>query len=128
MHEVSLVLHIVDIATTECQTECQRAGGELIVAGIDLSIGRLAGVEPEALALAWPVATRGSCLDGVSPHIRWIPALAHCPHCARDFPLTAWYDPCPRCDTHGHPLVQGRELRVEALTLVAAPVPAAPPR
>lgn len=113
MHEVSLVLNIVDIATSERD----RAGTGFAITAIELEIGQLAGVEAGALELAWPVATRDTCLDGLPPTIRWVPAVAHCAACAVDFPVQAWYERCPHCDQPFDTLIQGRELRVKSLTL-----------
>lgn len=58
MHELSIVMSIVDIA----QSQAQQAHAQAIEE-IELDIGNLAGVELDALEFAWPQGVKNTMLE-----------------------------------------------------------------
>jgi len=112
MHELSIVLGIVDIA----EKECKKASAKL-VDSIDLQIGRLSGVEPDALSFAWPAGVKDTSLKDASLHIDWIDGKAKCLECGHTFPLDNLYLSCPKCDSYFKDIIEGKELRVKSLTV-----------
>lgn len=85
------------------------------VVRVVLEIGRLSGVEPEAMRFAFDVGTRGSVAEAAELDIQETPCLARCPDCRADSPLEAFYDPCPACGGYPMEVLQGREMRIVAL-------------
>ena len=112
MHELSIALGIVRIA--EEQVRLHRAK---YVESIELEIGTLAGVEFDALDFAWPEAVRRTVLEHAERHLDIVPARARCTDCDCLFDAQSLFDACPECGTLWTELVQGRELRVKALTV-----------
>jgi hydrogenase nickel incorporation protein HypA/HybF len=110
MHELSIVMGIVDIA--EKEVEKARASK---VDVIELDIGELSGVEMEALEFAWKVAVEGTVLNHAERKINRIKAKAKCMDCGSDFEIGALYDPCPECGSFFKDVYQGKELRVKSL-------------
>ena len=112
MHELSLALSILDLATEEAE----RHGGR--VAAVHLRLGPLSGVVPEALRSAYALAREGSPLDTAELVVEEVPLVAYCPACAAERPLTsAQLLLCPDRGTPTPEVVRGRELEVVALEI-----------
>ena len=112
MHELSIVMGIVDLASEQV-----RRAGRRQVDRIDLDIGSLAGVELDALDFAWQSAVRRTVLQDAERRINRIPGKARCLDCGAVFPVSELYEPCPRCGEYLTELVQGKELRVKSLVV-----------
>jgi hydrogenase nickel incorporation protein HypA/HybF len=112
MHELSIVLGIVDIA----QSEFERSGATSIDS-IELEIGEMSGVEPFAIEFAWPEATRNTVLENTEKIIEYIRGKAECLECKEQFELENLYDECPACKSYFKNIIKGKELRVKALTV-----------
>jgi hydrogenase nickel incorporation protein HypA/HybF len=113
MHELSILENIVDIAAYELK----RSGG-LSIETIELEIGTLSGVEPDALEFAWPEATHGSVLDNAKKIIHFLEGIACCKDCKKVFVLPNIYETCPDCGSYYKDIIQGKELRVKSLEIV----------
>ena len=107
MHELSLMAALRDQALAEAR----RHGAEQITA-IRLRIGSLAGVEPDALQLAYAVVMEGSIAAGAELVIELVPARCWCRSCEACFVADQGVCECPRCGTLSRELRQGRELQL----------------
>jgi hydrogenase nickel incorporation protein HypA/HybF len=112
MHELSLVMGVIDLAREE--TDRQHASA---IEQIVLDIGTLSGVEMESFEFAWNQAVRGTLLEGAERIINRIPGKGKCLDCETEFPLHQYYDPCPNCGEHLIGVISGKETRVKTLTL-----------
>lgn len=110
MHELSIALGIVDIA----EKETKKANAKQ-VDSIELVIGTLSGVEPEALEFVWQVAIQDTVLAKATKHIEYIQAKAKCLECETVFTVENIYDACPKCNSYFKDVFQGKELKVKAL-------------
>lgn len=112
MHELSIVLSIVDIAAAETS----KAGAQK-VDRIDLEIGKLAGIQIDALEFVWDAAVKNTVLQKAERHIHHITGKARCNDCGTEFPLQQLYDACPHCGQYFNDLLQGQELRIKSLVV-----------
>ncbi|HBH25258.1 MAG TPA: hydrogenase maturation nickel metallochaperone HypA [Cytophagales bacterium] len=112
MHELSIALSIVDIA----EKEVAKIKGES-VSDIELEIGKLAGIEKEALEFAWPEAIKNSVLSEANRVIRWVEAEAICNECQKTYPINDLYDICPHCGSYFKGINKGKELKIKSLTI-----------
>jgi len=110
MHELSIVLGVIDIATQEARKAKARTVDE-----IQLEIGSLAGVEISALDFAWDQAIKGTVLEEARKKINHIEAKSRCGQCDHVFRVDNYFEPCPLCNESYNELIQGRELRVKSL-------------
>jgi hydrogenase nickel incorporation protein HypA/HybF len=95
-----------------------RAHQAVRVNRIVLRIGRLAGVDPEALAFAFDVVTRDTPAAGAALEIDHVPARARCVQCAEDFAVdSGWIFTCPRCSRLSGELIQGREMELSRIEM-----------
>ena len=67
-----------------CTEEARKAGGSL-VSSVELEIGKLSGVIPEALEFSWDVAIKDSLLENASLKINEISAKARCLDCGKRY-------------------------------------------
>jgi hydrogenase nickel incorporation protein HypA/HybF len=112
MHELSIVMSIIEIA----ESEINKAGGG-IVEEIELDIGTLSTIEMEAFDFAWQQGVKGTMLEDVKLHVNRIEGLAKCLDCDLEFPIENYYDSCPVCGGHFNQIIQGKELKVKTITI-----------
>lgn len=110
MHEMSLaegVLQIIEAAA--------RQQGFTRVREVRLEIGQLAGVEVEALRFCLDSVLHGSLAEGARVEVEHTPGAGWCMLCGMTVPITALFDPCPRCGGHQITPTAGMQMRVKDL-------------
>jgi hydrogenase nickel incorporation protein HypA/HybF len=114
MHELSLAQSLVE---TVCEA-LPGAGGGRVVA-VNLKVGELAGVVPDALQFCYEVVTKDTPLAGSTLTVRTLPVMVFCAPCDRpvEIELAEGFR-CPVCRTPSSDLRQGREIEVESVELV----------
>lgn len=110
MHEVGLMTEVVDAALDEAA----RAGASRIHR-IALCVGRLAGVEPEALPLAFEAACAGTAAEGAALEVEIVPVVCACPGCHSEFTPDGMIFACPKCNALTAEVRQGRDLVISAV-------------
>jgi hydrogenase nickel incorporation protein HypA/HybF len=114
VHEVAVAQRMVEIALSAADEN----GGGCIVAA-RLLLGKLTCVDPETLDFAFGVATRGTLAEGCRLEIVRIPARLRCRSCQLEHEREL-LEPCPACGAVGGEVLQGRELRLDAIDLEEA--------
>jgi len=112
MHELSVVMGIIDIAAKEAA----KAGAGAIEE-IELEIGCLSGVEPAAFDFAWQQAVKHTLLENAKCTVSRPQGKALCLQCNTEFSIQQVYDACPACGQHWISVIQGKELRVRSLVI-----------
>jgi hydrogenase nickel incorporation protein HypA/HybF len=112
MHELSIVMGVVDIANDELKKHHAHK-----VDCIELEIGTMAGVEFDALEFAWDAGVRNTILQQSEKVINKVQAEARCTNCGTEFIVTEPFMPCPMCDNLLVEYTKGKELRVKSLTV-----------
>ncbi|MCX7892468.1 MAG: hydrogenase maturation nickel metallochaperone HypA [Burkholderiales bacterium] len=110
MHEMSLAEGVLAIIEDAARRERFAR-----VKAVRLEIGRLAGVEPDAMRFCFDVVTRGSVAEGCRLEIVDTPGTAWCMHCAQPVEVAQRYDDCPRCGGHQLTVTGGTEMKVREL-------------
>jgi len=112
MHELSIVMSIIEIAQ-----EAVISKPDYVVKEIELEIGTMAGVVPEAMDMAWETAIKGTFLEYAERKITWVKAQSQCSDCGEIFDIKVLYEACPRCGSFYSDLLRGKELRIKALQI-----------
>ncbi len=125
MHELSIARALVQTVTDGV---AERGGRPDQVTEIQLRIGVLSGVVPDALTFCFDIVADRTQLAGAALRIEMVPARGHCPACLRPVTLARSMLICPNCGGPVPELIAGRELEVGQVVLAdvgpAAEVPA----
>lgn len=112
MHELSIVMSIVDLATV------QAAKHEAIaIEEIELDIGCLTSIEMDSFEFAWKQGIKQTILENATRKINRIEGKARCSDCGTYFNMLQLYDSCPQCNSHLAEIISGKELKVKSLVL-----------
>jgi hydrogenase nickel incorporation protein HypA/HybF len=107
MHELSIAEAIVDVVRRHADGRHVRA--------IDLRIGALRQVVPDALAFAFELITVGTELDGVELRMTEVAARGRCRDCGAETTMDAFPLQCSTCGGLDLDIHEGEELTVDAL-------------
>lgn len=110
MHEFSIAVNIVDIASENARKENAQAVKE-----IEIEVGALSGVVIDALDFCMEAAVKDSILDGARWKITGIPGKGKCRECSLEFEIEDLYTVCPKCSCAAPEIIQGKELRVKSI-------------
>lgn len=110
MHEMSLAESVVRIVE-----DAARAQGFSKVRTVRLEIGRLAGVEPDAIRFCMDAVARGTVAEAARLEIVETGGRGWCMHCSKPVMVTARYDACPDCGRYEVHVTGGTEMRVAEL-------------
>lgn len=113
MHEVALVEALLQ---SVCDQVAQ-SGVRGRVRCVEVVIGRLSGVVPEAFRFAFEVLSPEVLGPGCELTIREAPAMCRCRHCGADTPLEEFTPFCPRCGDSDISIEGGRDLVLQSIEL-----------
>ena len=107
MHEMSLTQGIIEI--------CEKHAGGRRVLSLDVEIGQLSGVVPEAVEFCFEACSAGTLLAGASINIIHTPGRGLCRDCGADSPLASIFDQCQACGGFQLDVISGEEMRVREI-------------
>ncbi|EDX83023.1 hydrogenase nickel insertion protein HypA [Synechococcus sp. PCC 7335] len=110
MHEVSLMQSALNLAIEQIE----QAGAQKIHR-LELHVGELSGVVPDALMFAFDVVSTGTPAEGAELLIKTVPTQCYCDRCDRLFHPTSWVFNCPRCQQISTDIRQGQDLQLASL-------------
>jgi hydrogenase nickel incorporation protein HypA/HybF len=109
-------VHELAIADAVLRIVCAHAGGRRVEA-VDLKVGHLRQVVPDALAFSFTLLARGTVAEGAALRIEPVGAGGRCLRCGADGPLGGLPLRCARCGGTEVDVRRGEELLVDALEL-----------
>ena len=110
MHELSLAEGIIQLLEDQAKTQQFKR-----VKQVWLSIGELAGVEPEALTFCLDLVSKDTLADGALFHLVREPGRGWCLACSQTVNLNARFDACPHCGQYQVQVNGGDDMRVSEL-------------
>ena len=110
MHEMSLCESLMQII----EDEAQRQGFGRVIR-VRLEIGRLSGVEIEAMRFGFDAVTRDSLADGAELEIIELPGTAWCLPCGCEVEVRQRFDACPQCGSYQLQVVSGDQMQIKDL-------------
>jgi hydrogenase nickel incorporation protein HypA/HybF len=113
MHELSIADALLGIAL-------RHADGRRIES-VEVKIGHLRQVVPDALTFAWTLVADGTDAEGAELIIEEVPAAGVCRGCGTQSEWDAFPLACRACGSVDVELVRGEELLIDALTMEEVP-------
>jgi hydrogenase nickel incorporation protein HypA/HybF len=110
MHELSIAENVLGIVK-----EASLNAHATKVTRIVIEIGRLSGIERDALDFALGVVLKDSIAAGAEYQINIIPAIARCEECGKEGDMQDFYSSCPACGSHQMEIISGKELKVASI-------------
>jgi hydrogenase nickel incorporation protein HypA/HybF len=112
MHEFSIAMDIVDIATSYATKE-----EATIVKEIEIEVGQLSGIVMEALEFSLEAAVKGTILEKALRNLVIVPGKARCTQCSNEYDTDTLFKPCPVCHACAPDIIRGRDLKVKSLII-----------
>jgi hydrogenase nickel incorporation protein HypA/HybF len=116
MHELSVAGGIVAIAE-------QHARGRRVTR-VEVEIGRLRQVVPDALRFGFNLVAEGTAIDGAELALEEIPVRFECRRCAAESEAEGFPFACAACGSLDVEVTDGEQLQVVALVFEDEPVTA----
>jgi hydrogenase nickel incorporation protein HypA/HybF len=110
MHEMDIAQSILDITLDNAAQHSAKQ-----VTKIQLLIGKMTGVEPDALHFCFDVLAAGSIAAQATLEIVLVPLVVSCRDCGNQFTVERYRFHCEACGSAQLDILSGRELRVEHL-------------
>ena len=124
MHELSIAMRLVESLEEELAKE-----RDLTVTTVNLRIGALTGLVPEALEFSWEVASEESRLKGSKLCIETVDASGYCPECRQERTISNLQSfRCPVCMSPIKQVTGGHELEILTLEVLDVEAPMEAPR
>jgi len=107
MHETALMRTVMDIALDKAQAnQAKRIGA------INLRIGALRGVVPEALDFAFEALKEGTIAASAKLNVEYAPLTCYCHGCGNEFQPKDYSSVCPKCLKKDIEIWNGLEMTV----------------
>ncbi len=113
MHELSIVEALID----QVGEELDRAGQRGRVLRLELNIGRLSGVHPDAVRFAFQLLSAGTILENADVAIEEPKAVCHCSACDARSEIDDLVFECPRCGATDVAIEGGREMILQSIEI-----------
>ncbi|MGB4593749.1 MAG: hydrogenase maturation nickel metallochaperone HypA [Coriobacteriia bacterium] len=97
--------------------EAAEEAGARRINSIEITIGELTEVIEDPLQFAFEVLRKGTLAEEATLSVTFVPALSRCAECSAEFGHGRFDAKCPECGSYMVQLMQGRELRIDAIDI-----------
>ncbi len=112
MHEVGIANSLIEAV----ETEAARYPGA-VVRKVGVTVGELAGIDPDALAFSFEALTTGTEWQHLVVEIETRPRMHRCPSCGLNFRVIDYQFACPECGASETECIAGDELELAYLEM-----------
>ena len=113
MHELSIALNILDVASEEAKRH-----GAVRVEAVYIKLGPLSGIVKSALLSAFELAREHSSLPESRLVVEDVPIVIYCEPCQAEQRVESIQElVCPVCRTPSNHVIAGREMEITALEI-----------
>jgi len=110
MHELSLAIEVIDLATREADKHKAST-----ILEIEIEVGYLSGVEADTFLSALQLIVKETLLENTLIRLTQTPADGHCLGCHIHFEMKNRMDACPQCGSFPSEITGGQEFRLVAM-------------
>jgi len=113
LHELSIVETLIE----QVNREVRQSGHEGQVIRLDISVGRLSGVNVDSIRFAFELLSPGTLLEGVELQIAQPKAVCCCDACKARTEIDELVSDCPACGSGQITFEGGQDLFLESIEL-----------
>lgn len=113
MHELSIVEALID----QVQHELDRAGQRGSVMQVEVSIGRMSGVHPDAVRFAFELLAPGTIVERAEIVIEEPKAVCRCLVCDAQTEIDDLVVQCPKCGSDAIAIEGGRDMMLQSIEI-----------
>ncbi|MCL2655698.1 MAG: hydrogenase maturation nickel metallochaperone HypA [Coriobacteriia bacterium] len=110
MHEMSIMESVFDNAQEAC-----KSSGYTTITRIELTFGEMTEISEDSLRFAFDALKEGSPAAGAELAITVLPPRSQCLECGAEYEHDRFSVRCPECGSVITNLLQGREMRIDAI-------------
>jgi hydrogenase nickel incorporation protein HypA/HybF len=110
VHELSIAQSLVKLAAEQAAVH-----GAVRIIALDVVLGALSGLEPDALSFCFPVAARQTPCEGAELRLTVSAARGRCAQCGASAEVRDLLEPCARCGSWPLAVEGGDEMRLRSL-------------
>lgn len=111
MHELSIVQTLIE----QVEQEVDRAGARGRVTRLELIVGRLSGVNPDAMRFAFEMLAPGTIMEEAQLHVTEPGAACCCRSCGARTEIDELMLQCPECGSEEVSIEGGRDLVLQSI-------------
>jgi hydrogenase nickel incorporation protein HypA/HybF len=111
MHEVGIAQNIIE----QVEKKVAEINQTVRVLKISVRLGKLAGVNAEALQFGFDIAKKNSRIPFAQIVVREIPASVSCPSCQKNYSVEKLESKCKNCGNGPLKIISGKEISLEGL-------------
>ena len=115
MHEMSIVLNVFEVIREQLREKYGK--NDMAVQKVNLVVGRLSSVVPDALAFSFDVAKKDTIFEKAELEIKEVPVEGACKKCKATFAINDPLFLCPSCESPDITITRGRELFIESIEI-----------
>ncbi len=119
MHEMAIATELLAQTLSAVEAHADQASpqpGNEYIEEVEVEVGLMRLVVPEALELAWQVACEGTAAEGARITITETPLAARCRSCGRTFEPTIDDYLCPDCNEADVEILAGNDIVLKTVT------------
>jgi hydrogenase nickel incorporation protein HypA/HybF len=113
MHELSLAQGIIQVIEEELEKREEKG----IVRKINLRVGKLSSVEPEALLFSFEYCSKKTQCENAELVIEKVPLTCKCQNCGKDFSPKEAVFICPDCNSCRIKVLSGEEFYIDSFEI-----------
>ena len=103
-------MNLVELA----ESETKKSGSGSIIS-VNVSVGRLSGVDPDALSFMLDLSKKNTLLEHASINFNMVDGKGKCRECHHEFSTDTLAPVCPRCHGISVEIIGGDQLRIVSM-------------
>lgn len=113
MHELSVAQGIIQVIEEELEKRKEKGK----IQRINLKVGQLSCVEPEALLFSFEFCSKNTPCESAVLNIEKVPLACQCKECGKKFLPEEAIFICPKCQSYRIEILSGEELYVDSFEI-----------
>lgn len=110
MHETAMMQNLISVAMQSLKNYNVKQ-----VNCVNVSVGKLANVLPDALNFAFEATIKGTIMDGAKLNIKFLPIIACCDDCKYEYETKNIPFVCPICNSNKFMILHGEEVYIDSI-------------